>query len=106
MNEKTLPRWLGGLSVAAVCSLLPHVAQAERLAPGAPLAVAPVMVAVVTQDGAPMPVKGARAAPIDLLIFMHRPDLPVRAAPLALPSAQPDALPIANPGAIRHKERS
>jgi hypothetical protein len=75
MNAKMLPGRAGLLFAIVVAAALPMKARAE-----AP-AVVPQVLAVVTQTQ-PAVVDSKAIAPLDLLLFVHRPDLPLRAAPI------------------------
>ncbi|MCK6408781.1 hypothetical protein [Thauera sp.] len=75
MNAKMLPGRTGMLFAIVVATALPTKARAE-----APVA-APQVLAVVTQT-LPAVVDSKAIEPLDLLLFVHRPDLPLRAAPI------------------------
>jgi hypothetical protein len=75
MNAKMLPGRTGMLLALVVAAALPMKARAE-----APV-VAPQVLAIVTQTP-PAVVDSKAITPLDLLLFVHRPDLPLRAAPI------------------------
>ncbi len=75
MNAKMLPRRTGMLFAIVVAAAMPMKARAE-----APV-VAPQALAVAAQAKTAV-VDSKPIEPLDLLLFVHRPDLPLRALPI------------------------
>ncbi len=72
MNAKLLPRRAGMLFVIAVAAAIPvHTGAGQN-------AQVPQALALATQ-AQPAVVDSSSVAPLDLMLFVHRPDLPLRA---------------------------
>jgi hypothetical protein len=74
MNPKMLSRRSGMLLAIAVAAVIPAHVGAK------PLAAAPQAATVLAQ-GPAVVVDNSAVAPLDLMLFVHRPDLPLRAVP-------------------------
>lgn len=74
MNPKMLARRSGMLLALAVAAVIPAYTGAT------PLAAAPKAAAVIAQ-GPDVVVDNGAVAPLELMLFVHRPDLPLRAVP-------------------------
>ena len=74
MNAKTFPVRAGMLFAAAAMITMPDVAGSSQPA------AQPQLVALAAPQPAAV-LDSTAVAPIDLMLFVHRPDLPLRAVP-------------------------
>ncbi|MDX9886643.1 hypothetical protein [Thauera sp.] len=74
MNAKMHTKRAGMLFAIAAAAVIPMQTGAESLA------LAPQAAVLVAQDS-PTVVDKEAVAPLDLMLFVHRPDLPLRAVP-------------------------